>query len=155
MAFIKPEQWEAYRNIINEWQEDAFQQDIIWEREVTTVDRYGEDENKRTKRVTLKGLAQYNYYRSWPLNTITTAGELDKENLLLFLNIKWLGEQGYLNTQGQFDFQPDYDRFIINGIKYKAFGDSEVSQAHNKPLLTFIILKREEIQTGQDRINQV
>lgn len=154
MAHMTPEQWQAYEDVINEWQEDAFQQDIIFRQEVVTQDRYGEDYNKRKKDKTIKCLILYNYFRSWPMSNMNHIGELDKESCLVYFNIADLRKQGLLNAHDQLQFSPAYDRFIINGVMYKSTGDSQAAQAHSKPLLIFLILKREETTTGKDRINQ-
>lgn len=143
------EQWDTYAGILDEWQEDAFQQDIIWRKSVVVLSKHGEDNNVRFIDKELKGLIQYNYFRAWPINQPTDSGELDKESCLLYLNIKYLKSMGYTNSYDQFQFEPTMDRFIINGVTYKAFGDSQVAQAHNKPLFIYIILKREEVETSK------
>lgn len=153
MAHLTPEQWQAYRDTINEWHEDAFQQPIIWRREVVTQDRYGEDYNKRTEDVEIKGLVLSNYVRSWPMSNMNHIGELDKESVLVYFNLKYLRELGYLNEHDQFIYNSALDRFIINGMMYRSSGDSQAAQASDYPLLYFIILKREETSTGKQRID--
>ena len=151
MAHMTQEQWDDYINIINEWQEDAFQQDITWLKTATVISKNGEDNNHRFKEINLKGLIQYNQFRAWPITQTTDSGETDKESILVYFNIKYLKDLGYTNNHDQFKFNPDYDRFLINGLTYKAFGESQVAQAGAKPLLVFIILKREEIETGKEK----
>lgn len=143
-------QWDAYENILNEWQEDAFQQIITWRKSVVILSKHGEDNNERFEDKELRGLIQYNYFRAWPINQPSDSGELDKESCLLYLNIKHLRDNGYTNNFNQFKFDPAMDRFVINGVTYKAFGDSQVAQAHNKPLFVYIILKREETETSKN-----
>ena len=143
-------QWDAYENILNEWQEDAFQQIITWRKSVVILSKHGEDNNERFEDKELRGLIQYNYFRAWPINQPSDSGELDKESCLLYLNIKHLRDNGYTNNFNQFKFDPAMDRFVINGVTYKAFGDSQVAQSHNKPLFVYIILKREEIETSKN-----
>lgn len=154
MAHMTPAQWQRYRDVINEWQEDAFQQEIEYRREIVTQDRYGEDYNKRFERITIKGLILYNYFRSWPMSNMNHVGELDKESCMVYFNIKNLRDQGLLNSHDQFEFDPAYDRFVINGMLYKSTGDSQAAQASNNPLLIFLILRREETDTGSDRIDR-
>ena len=151
MAHMTQEQWDDYINIINEWQEDAFQQDITWLKTATVISKNGEDNNYRFKEINLKCLIQYNQFRAWPITQTTDSGETDKESILVYFNIKYLKDLGYTNNHDQFKFKPDYDRFLINGLIYKAFGESQVAQAGAKPLLVFIILKREEIETGKEK----
>ena len=151
MALMTQQNWDDYEALMNAWQEDAFQQDIIWHRKATRLSIHGEDNNHRFGDLTIKGLVQYNHFRAWPITQATDSGEIDKQSCMLYLNINYLESLGYTNTLRQFMFDPGYDRFSINGVKYKAFGESQVSQANNKPLFIFIILKREELETGKEK----
>lgn len=151
MALVDDNDWQEYRDMINEFHEDAFQQDIIWKKEVTSRDYNGEDSNIRYESKTLKGLAHYNYFRAWPLNQATEAGEIDKESVLVYFNLKYLEGEGLLNQHGQFEFDPVSDRFEINGVGYKNKGESQAGQVSTDPILTFIILKREETNTGSHK----
>ena len=90
MAHMTQEQWDDYINIINEWQEDAFQQDITWLKTATVISKNGEDNNHRFKEINLKGLIQYNQFRAWPITQTTDSGETDKESILVYFNIKYL-----------------------------------------------------------------
>lgn len=148
---MKPADWAKHINAINAWHEDAFQQDIIWKKNIVNRSYHGEDDNYRDREIILKGLVSYNFFRSWPIDQPTDTGELDKQNCMAIFNIKWLEEQGHLNEHKQLKFDPGDDKFIINGITYVPAGDSQVSQAYDDPLMIFIILKREEIETGNER----
>lgn len=150
MAFMKPEDWQAYQDTLNEWQEDMFQQPVTWESKRKTRTVHGEYQ-ERPSSIELKGLIQYNYFRSWPITKIKDSGEVDKESMILYLNIKYLADNGWANMAGQFMFDPGYDRFIVNGVTYKAMGESQAAQAHDKPLFLFIILKREELSTSDTK----
>lgn len=149
MAHMTQKQWDRYIAVINEWQEDAFQQEITWLRNITRQNQFGEDSNMRFESVTLKGLIHYNNFRTWPINLYTDTGELDKQSVMVFFNIAYLNELGYADENGVLKFDPGLDRFEINGIIYTNAGESQVSQAKDKPLLCFIILKREETPTGK------
>jgi len=148
MSFLTPEEWVEYETVINDFHDDAFQEDIHWLTLVNKVNPFGEDGDEKVQDVPLKGLISYNYFRSWPMNKGTTTGEIDKESCMMYLNNQYLSDNGYLNANGQFKFNPGLDRFAIRGITYKATGDAQISQANGKPLLHFVILKREEIPTG-------
>ena len=150
MAHMKASDWQRYEDIMNEWQEDAFQEIITWRKSIVRLSTHGEDNNERFEDKELRGLIQYNYFRAWPINTPSDSGELDKESCLLYLNIKYLRDNNYTNSNDQFAFNPTMDRFLIRGVVYKAFGDSHVAQAYNKPLFAYIILKREEVETGKE-----
>lgn len=151
MAFPSDAQWAAYKQVIDNFHDDAFQDDIVWKRQVTTRDPNGETSNERFVSVNLKGLVQYNYFRSWPMNQQTPSGELDKESVLVYLNNQYLEDEGHLDLNKQFEFDPGVDRFVLRGRVYKALGDSHAAQAKNTPLLTFLILKREETSTGDNQ----
>lgn len=151
MGYMKPEDWQNYIDTMNAWQDDAFQQPVTWDRYLVTRDLDGEGTNNRFLPTPLKGLIQYNYFRSWPITKIKDSGEIDKESLLLFLNIQYLKDNQWANTEGQFLFNPAYDRFIINGVKYKAMGEAQAAQASNAPLFVFMVLKREELNTSETK----
>lgn len=148
MTLITDTQWQEYEDAINQFHSDAFQENILWISIINKIDKFGEDGNEKKKEINLKGLITYNYFRSWPMNKDTQTGEIDKESILVFFNNKYLSDLGYINVNGQFKFDPSKDRFKVRGVQYKASGDSQVSQTKDKPLLHFIILKREEIDTG-------
>jgi len=149
MAFLTPADWQDYKDCINEFNlEDSHLQDIVWRRLVTNLSRWGEDDNEVRTDLLIKGLVQYNYFKSWPTNQTTVSGEIDKESLLIWLNVKYLSDNGWLTPAGQYIFRPGEDRFIIRGEVYKALGDSQAAQAHDEPLEVFIVLKKEETETG-------
>ena len=148
--YLKPATWKKYIDLMNDWHDDTFQQTVEW-RKSLTLSKNGEDNNwGRHDSVILKGLIHYNYFRSWPMSQSTDTGEIDKENCMIYFNLKYMRDQGLLTPVGdQFMFDPGVDRFIINGVMYKAMGDSQVGQAFDMPLWIFIICKREETETGQ------
>lgn len=149
MGFLTAADWQEYKDILNEFHlDDSNLQDVVWQRLVTNLSRFGEDDNEVRTNLLIKGLVQYNYFKSWPTNQTTVSGEVDKESLMLWLNIDYLSTNGWLTSNGQFNFRPGEDRFIIRGELYKALGDSQAAQASDEPLLVFIILKREETETG-------
>lgn len=151
MAFLNPEDWDAYKSVINEYHEDAFQQTITWNTMATSVDPHGEDMNEREIDIELKGLIGYNYFRSWPVNKVSEAGETDKQSMIMYFNLAYLTGLGHINAEGQFQFNPGRDYFTVQGVRYKPAGDSLTAQAHDNPLLVFIIVKREELPTSQQR----
>ena len=147
--FLKPSVWKKYVDTMNDWQEDAFQQTVEW-RTSLTLSKNGEDNNwNRYVSRELKCLIHYNYFRSWPMTQSTDTGEIDKENCMIYFNIKYLRDLGLVTDKDQFKYDPGVDRFIINGVMYKGMGDSQVGQAYDMPLWIFIICKREETETGQ------
>jgi hypothetical protein len=144
--FISDQEWEEYENTVNEFHQDAFQQSIIWKSSITVFNKDGEEVN-RYKDNNLKGLIHYNHFRSWPINGQTLTGQIDKQSCMLFLNNKYLNDNGYLDSGGNFNFNPGSDQFLIDNVLYRAKGDSGAAQTKDKNILHFIILQREETET--------
>lgn len=149
MAFLTAADWQRYSDVINEFHEDANQEPIIWKKHVNTIDRYGEDKTITYTDIELKVLVQYNYFRSWPISKTNVSGQVDKESVMLYINTKYLMDNGYTNSDNLIDFDPGKDFFVIRGLVYRSFGETAVAQAKEKVLLQTIILKREEIDTGE------
>lgn len=149
MAFLSQTDWDLYKAIIDEFHEDVNQEPITWRKYVNVIDRYGEDKDpKNFQDIPLLGLVQYNYFRSWPINKAMVAGKVDKESVLVYFNTQYLIDSNHTNVNDLLAFDPGKDLFIIKGLIYKSFGESQVAQAKDKTLLQFLILKREEIPTG-------
>lgn len=152
MAFINNEDWADYENVINEFHNDAFQQSVLFRRLIRDVNLLGSDQDKPLyKDLEIKGLVLYNHFRTWPINTQTLQGDIDKESVMLFLNSKYLEDLGLLNDNRLLKFNPVKDRFIIDGQVYKPSGDSKTSQTNDKTLLNFIVLRKDILETGEDR----
>lgn len=143
-------QWQVYKNIINKAQDSFNQDNITWHRHAWGFQRYGEDTkaNENYTDIVLKCLVGYNVFRTWPMTRETTGGAIDKENIVLLLNKKYLEDLGYLNADGFFAMDPGKDKFTHRGIAYRAAGETEVAQAGDDPLLFYIVLKREDSITG-------
>ena len=142
--------WDLFKGIINQ-AHDLFNKKIItWHRSNQSLDLHNEDyENTTFTDIFLEVLIDYNDFRKWPINVGTETGELDDQAIVILINLSYLDGLGYLNINGNFDFSASEDRFIIDGITYKAWGDTPVSQAYDQPLLEQIILVREEYLTGK------
>lgn len=149
---ITDEEWAQYGEDINNFMNvDAGNQEIIWLRNVRSTGRMGDDSKPDYREIPLKGVFQYNEFRSWPINTDTVTGEIDKESVLCFLNNEYLRQQGYLNEHGQFKFKPSVDKFILNGVRYKSKGDSQTAQAQTNPLLYFMVLTKDYVESENTR----
>lgn len=98
---------------------------------------------------TITGILNYNYMRTWPISNITGGGERDNQSVQLFLNKQILGDLGLLSINNNFNYNPDYDRFIIDGIPYKAMGDTSASQIAEDDINFLVILERMENNTGE------
>ena len=148
---ISVSQWQTYRNIINKAHDSFSQDNIIWHRYSRGFQRYGEDTkgNENCDDIVLKCLIGYNFFKTLPITKETASGALDGENIVLMLNKKYLEDLGYLNNDNFFDMDPGKDSFTHRGLKYRAAGETEVAQAGNEPLMFYVILKREETETGE------
>lgn len=138
----KPINWNRYKNTIDWFATQANNVNIIWHRYVKQLDRYGEGLVDSYIDVELPVLISYNYVRTWPIAKNTETGQIDSENCEMYLNKQQLADLGYLNESGYFNFNPDMDRFTLNGIDYRAQGDTEASQAGSTELFQLVILLR-------------
>lgn len=143
--------WTKFLNAMNDAHKTFHQKPITWKRATITTDRYGEDLVAPTTTVELLVLLNYNFMRTWPADRTSATGETDDESVQVMINKEYLRQNGYLNASGYFDFNPDLDRFIIDGLKYKPFGDTAAAQMQVDDVLITIILKRDHTQTGDKR----
>ena len=153
MAYINPAQWQVYKNIINSAHK-TFNQDILtWRRLTTGLQVFGEDDpqNNTYEDIQLEVLITYNIFRTWPITQNTPDGLLDRENIVMMLNKKYLSDLGYLNADGYFQFDPGKDKFFHHGQEYRAMGETPVSQAGDDPLHFYIILIRQKTETGNSK----
>jgi hypothetical protein len=141
------EEWQDFRSDLFDFAGNTAQQEVIWKRLVSRLQRFGED-SPVYENITLKCLAAYNSFRVWPINRQSAFGTQDKEYLYILLNNDYLRALGLLNDQSIFTFNPFEDRFILNGIPHKVSGDTPAAQDLNSPIFTIIILERDLIQTA-------
>lgn len=147
---LTPAQWQQYKDTINSVHSSFNQDTVIWHRFNRGFQRYGEDTvaNETYTQISLKCLMGYNFFRTWPMTGENVGGAIDKENLVMILNKKYLSDNGYLNANGFFAMDPGKDKFFHMGIEYRSGGETPVAQAGDEPLLFYIILSREETPTG-------
>lgn len=142
--FIKNKHWNRYKKIITDFlNTDAGRQPIVWARYINNFLPMGEDLGAKYQRVDIEGLVYYNAFRNWPINKSTTSGELDEENLSVYVSKDAVKTLGYLTDEGYWKFDWANDRFIIDGIVYRPTGDTGVAQAKDEALLFLLILKRD------------
>lgn len=144
-------QYAAYAKIINNFSANANKEIVRWGKREWMEDEFGENNANPLVYTDLEALIQFNTFRTWPMTKHTVAGELDEQNLLLYLNREYLSENGWLTPEGYFHFDPAKDEFIHRGLRYKAEGDTLASQAQDNPLFVLIVLARQETKTGTDR----
>lgn len=111
---------------------------------------YGEDDSYNFDNIEIEVLIGYNYYRTWPINRNTAAGELDTQNQVIWISKRYLEENGWMNEEGYWAMDRVMDRFVLDGITYKASGDTTMTQAKDQSVLFFLVLKREEITNQED-----
>lgn len=151
MKLMTDKQWKMHNDAVNNFHDDAFQQKVIWQKNIIRTNLYNEDYGQHYEEIEIYGLLQYNQFRAWPITRMTDSGEIDKQSSLLYINNNYLRENNLLNSEGQFEYDAGKDFFIVNGVRYKSMGDSQASQAENSnPQLFFIILKREDLLTGDN-----
>lgn len=150
-SYVNSTTWGKYTNILNNFMEsDAAKKKIIWKRYIEVPTLYGEDTRKEPfDNVEIEVLFAYNTFRTWPINVATASGELDNNNVVFYISKNYLEENGYLNSEGYFDFNRSMDRFIMDGITFKSSGDTSASQASDHDVLIMVILKREERVTQE------
>jgi len=140
--------WTKYRNAVNSYSDTVANEAVIWKRVTSNVDRWQEGMAKIYEDTSISCLVAYNTFRTWPVDSRTDTGIIDKEYCHLYLNKAYLEAQGWLTPNGQLDFNPDFDRFILDGLTYKPAGDTGTAQANTNPLFIIVILEREETSTG-------
>lgn len=143
--------WQLYQNLMGDAHATFNQDTFIWRRHTGNIERYGEDGNQAYEDVEIKALIQGNVYYLWPITKTTDSGELDDQNMSIFLNREYLSQNGYLTSEGNLDFDLTRDYFIHRGTRYKVRADTLTSQAYDDPQHIFIVLTREEVKTGNTR----
>ena len=146
---VSNKSWDRYKNHIKAFLDlDAGRQTIVWAKHVDQILSHGEDYTPYYERVDIEALCFYNYFRNWPINESTVAGENDQENLSILISQDYLknlsGGKYYIDLgDGSYkiDFNWAEDRFIINGRVYRPSGDTQVAQAKDEAIVYMIILK--------------
>lgn len=154
---LTTDDWARFNEAIND-AGDTFNKIIItWRRYNYFINEFNEDPTPNVTDISLNVLFSDNYFHSWPITLHSATGELDRENCAIFINMDYLNGLGYINARGNFNFMPDMDRFIHNGIVYKCEGWTPVAPSDvagtGKHLMIMIILKREEVPTGTNQLN--
>lgn len=142
--FLSNKAWDKYKKIIKDFMDnDAGRQVVTWMRHIDQIVAFGEDGGDQYLPVQLEALCYYNVFRNWPINKPTISGELDDENLTIYVTKRQIETLGYIDSEGYWQLNWSEDRFVINGITYKPSGDTQVAQAKDEALCFIIILKRD------------
>lgn len=141
--------WQKFKSVINGLATDFFNQDqVVWYRQIQNIDPHGEGIEGTFEQVNLNCLIGYNDFRTWPLDKVTEAGSIDMQHMYLILNVEYLRENGYLNSNGYFAINVENDYFEHKGIFYETDGDTLSAQAGDEPVLFYLVLKRKVYATG-------
>ena len=143
--------WQLFRQTINNASATFNTADIIWKHLTKRLAFDGDDRPGTTTftSITLKALVQYNVFRVWASDKLTSEGKAQKDAVVVIINKDYLRGLGYVNANGNFNYLPEYDRFVVDGRVYKEMGGSQASQANSDPLLVYLILAPDELETGQ------
>lgn len=128
--------------------EDYMEKIIVWKKRLGPKrNKNGEDTPDVFDDRQVNVLCNYNYMRTWPATEHMETGQIDRQSIQVFFSKILLKEKGWLNDKGNMDYDPGYDRFIINNIEYFARGDTPASQGFNDDLLFCITVGPEEPAT--------
>jgi len=144
MALLNTQEQQEYESLIEDALSTFCTKSMTWKRSKTKgMKRYGEDsEEFEFQTVVLPVLCNYNYMRSWPITDYTLTGEADKQSIQILISKKLLKDGNYLTKDGYFSYSPAFDRFYLDGIEYKASGDTNASQAFSDDLIfSFIVIR--------------
>lgn len=148
-ALLSAADWANFRQAINSASATFNKQIIIWARANVKLDYNGNDDTSHQyELINLECLCNYNIIPSWSVDKLTETGMVDKEGIPIILNKDYLRGLGYLNSEGMMDFDLSTDYFILQGIKYKVRGDTQAAQANTDPLLQYLVIIRDNPQTG-------
>lgn len=142
---------DIFHGLINSAHKSFDKRLIIWSKQTTKVNRFGEDTGPQFVDTPLLCLINYNYKRAWPVTQNTEAGEMDRESAQVYFNKDYLRSLGLINDNNYFDYDSGTDRFLLDGLVYSAQGDTAVAQLDNDDLFITVILKREATATGDNR----
>lgn len=151
MQLVSDAMWDIYKKTMMDIHDTFAKKEIIWVNNSRREDRFGEDKINEPNQIVLLGLYNSNYMRTWPVTTNTSSGEIDQQSAQIFFNKEYLQNIGYLNADGYFKYNPGLDRFIIDGLQYKAFGDTATAQMMDDDAWVTIIIKRDVAETGNPR----
>lgn len=146
--------WGLFKDRLEDAHE-TFQQDtIIWRRYLRSIDRFQEDHlNAVYEDRSLKMLFQENTIATWPTSITTVSGESEAQNAIMWINKRYLADQGWLTSTGYIDFNPGKDYFVHKGQVWRNRGGSQAIQAFDDTQLIFLVLRRDVHFTGDPLFN--
>lgn len=152
MELLSSAEWASFRQAINNASDTFNAHVVIWHSLNKRLDFHGDERDPKTfTSHNLNCLINSNYLKTWPDNKLTEAGDVNRDNLCLIFNRDYLGGLGFLDGDGEFIVDPEYDYFEIMGQKYSVAGGMAVAQAYDLNTLVYLILTPNIIPTG-DRV---
>ena len=140
-------QWDQYVQILNDFNGDTAQADLIWFKSIGFIPKTGSDDNPKLYEdpYTLKVLVQDNAFRTWPITQYTEVGEKDKQSIFVYMNIDYLRANNLLDANDNFAYSPENDKFVYRGKTYYDAGDTPSAQAYDRSILFLMVLKRVDV----------
>lgn len=152
MAIINPHQEAKFRASQRDAHSSYMKHTILWRRSKNTHrDEFGEDNiGEQYEDIALLCLPNFNYMRTWPVDQSNETGRIEKQSVQIFFSRIFLKEQGYLNSDNNFAYDPGKDKFVLNGMQYEPEGDTDASSLQADPLLFTLIILRQPKATGKN-----
>lgn len=147
---MKDSDWARFEAVVNNFSAGTANQIITWLHYGRVLDRYYEEPPlDAVETRSIPALVAYNAFKVWPMTDHRVTGDIDQQYAHLYLLKTRMQDLGYLTPNGNLNFNPSLDRFIINGDKFKPAGDTQVSQTSDHPIFIIIILERDTPTTRQ------
>lgn len=142
--YLPDEFLDRYKNLIQDFIETDVSSTLLWYRYIDIPTMFGEGSGKKHKSVEILAQKSYNYMRTWPINSSSKAGDIDNENMVLFISKRHLETLGLLEADGTIKVDIARDRFLVDNLLYKCFGETLVAHSKNHELLFMITLVRDK-----------
>ena len=95
---------------------DVSRKPIQYLKRIALPNPFGEDSGDTFIEKELLVLIQDNSYRTWPLNPTSISGELDNQNLSIWVSKTHLEKEGLINEAGYFDIDVSEGFFSIQNL---------------------------------------
>jgi len=145
---ISQAEWDQFANDLKAFNDEVANQEVTWKVPIIKLPRFNEDPTPTYESRSLRCLVSYNAFRVWPMDRETEPGAVDKQYLYLLLNHQYLADNGWLTANKNFDFNPNQDIFIVNGMEHTSSGDTPVSAEKSFPLYSIVVLERKTTATS-------
>lgn len=154
MGLIPTLAWDNFKKLQNQSHDDYMNGQLIWLRCKKFLGEFNEDYNfyNGYDSIELPVLYNFNYERTWPITQHTETGDIDRQSIQLFFSKAQLTTLGYINSNGNFDYDPGKDKFIIKGTVYHNEGDTPASPIPTADELLITLVVRPDSKATNDLI---